>query len=574
MKKLLSKIKNNGVAMMTVLICITFIAILAASFLYMAYMNYLTKAMRYSSTNNFYTDEFALDELSSTIQQIAAEESSVDDAYEKIRQAVGADATFDDSTKTGNYDPDQLENLIKVMSGDASVSLDIAAVDPANPNYIEETTAITFTGVHLNTTSADGYVSDIVTDIRINFPAKPKGAYDINDFSVISDSYVVGAGKGGSVTFTGCTYMRQKSGATFGFKADSGRLVAFMGDLGLIDGKVIITGNSAVYIAGSMLVNGDVQVDSGSTLVVTGSLTCSGSITGSGMIKGEDNITEGATVELPTDASSNNKSMANEVFASHVYYWGNYQNGGVKYRVTDMNGLAGTGKLPIQAFGDKRMETILGGTSKYKEYKARIGIEDSVHDIKNCLVLDGRDSKLQLKYLLENATVLSLGDVEMPENSTGNMTNLSDSSYVACKKMCLKYSNQLPGDTTSSYLVEPSDLDGDGDGDFDDMKLLLKKKFVNHAAGYSGYKVYSYDASSATVPSDVVSSMTEDQINALTIDSPTRYLIVTDDNKSIIPYGYFISPDATSTISEFFSNVSGDRKPNRTSVAYENWSKE
>ena len=42
--------KNKGAAMVSVLIAITFIGILSTSLLFMAYMNYLTKATRHKST--------------------------------------------------------------------------------------------------------------------------------------------------------------------------------------------------------------------------------------------------------------------------------------------------------------------------------------------------------------------------------------------------------------------------------------------------------------------------------------------------------------------------------------------
>ena len=55
----MKKMNNNkGAAMVTVLIAVSFIIILATSLLYMTYMNYITKGLKYGSTGNFYVDEF------------------------------------------------------------------------------------------------------------------------------------------------------------------------------------------------------------------------------------------------------------------------------------------------------------------------------------------------------------------------------------------------------------------------------------------------------------------------------------------------------------------------------------
>ena len=63
------KLGNKGAAIVAVLIGILFIAILASSLLYMSTMNYKMKSMRQFSSDNFYTAEFALNDLLSQIKQ-------------------------------------------------------------------------------------------------------------------------------------------------------------------------------------------------------------------------------------------------------------------------------------------------------------------------------------------------------------------------------------------------------------------------------------------------------------------------------------------------------------------------
>ena len=58
-------LKNKkGAALVAVLIGILFIAILASSLLYMSTMNYQMKSMHQFSTDNFYTAEYAMDDMS------------------------------------------------------------------------------------------------------------------------------------------------------------------------------------------------------------------------------------------------------------------------------------------------------------------------------------------------------------------------------------------------------------------------------------------------------------------------------------------------------------------------------
>ena len=87
------KADNRGAGMVTVMVAIVFIGIMATSLCYMAYMNYLTKTMKYYSTDNFYTDEYALSDLTASLQQIVVSSDSIPAAINNLRVACTGSAT-------------------------------------------------------------------------------------------------------------------------------------------------------------------------------------------------------------------------------------------------------------------------------------------------------------------------------------------------------------------------------------------------------------------------------------------------------------------------------------------------
>ena len=115
----MKNLKNKGAAMISVLVATVFIAIIATTLLYMAYLNYLTKAVRNASNDNFYTCEYALDDLATSLQQIAAETNSPSDAISQLRlNCVGTAGST-----SGRYDNAKVTSLIKLASQVADISV-------------------------------------------------------------------------------------------------------------------------------------------------------------------------------------------------------------------------------------------------------------------------------------------------------------------------------------------------------------------------------------------------------------------------------------------------------------------
>lgn len=297
MKKLM---KNKGVAMVTVLITITFLGVLASSLMYMAYLNLLTKHVRIKSTDNFYTDEAALDEISVALQQVAMNAASLDLAKSAIKTKVGF--------SSGKYSP---ASVAAIASKTAAEGVTIECTTaPADAILVEGANSVTLKNVRLKTTSAkEGFVSTIQTDISINFLAKQPDGLNINDFSIITDDWIdVGCG---SQIYEGNLYIENKNVTNRYFKSKvtplSNSKSSYSGDTeasqycslwihkgtgsdqvdaqapgaltitstyAIFVGDIVIQDNCALNLAGkNIAVFGNIYVGKHSSLCVTGNVT-------------------------------------------------------------------------------------------------------------------------------------------------------------------------------------------------------------------------------------------------------------------------------------------------------------
>ena len=469
----MKKLNNNkGVAFVTVLISITFITILAVSLLYMAYLNYLTKSMRTRSNDNFYTGEFSVDEVAACLQQKAAGGSDIATGKAQIKAAVGGSV----DSGTGTYDPAKVTSLINVANSDGSTIV----VSSADPVYVANGNSVQLKNLRFDTTDVNGFTSTIFTDMTVQFQSTPPGDFDINDFSVISDSIIAVDGSGqGSNNYAGCIYLRD-SGEGYALRNDKKTLISLLCPVGILDGDLeIANGPSAVSIAGDVMVRGDVIVEDGCSLAVSGSLKISGELkdaSGSHIV-GDTHIKEHVDMSaLPTEG------LAGAVFAKHVYAF-NIGNGGSVNTMIDM------ADLPCSSFS-KTVED----NCKYKDDHGNTKIYPIVHVTRQ----DGEQAKCETsvisgfepskKYLsimgnpsgklnqsqipggglvmshynigyegtFREVTMLTLGKMECYNDGEVSMTKMSKEGYEACKEVlyCEKqnsYSSSSPVVSSAQY---------------------------------------------------------------------------------------------------------------------------
>ncbi len=474
----MKKLKNNkGVAFVTVLIAITFISILAVSLLYMAYLNYLTKSLRTKSNDNFYTGEFSVDEVAANLQQTAANvkgKGGISEAKIAIANKVGSTVTKD--TGTGTYDPTKVTQLVKVTNSDPNTTV---VVTSANPVYIAKANSVELKNLCFTTTDANGYTSTIYTDMTVQFQSTPPGDYDINDFSVISDSILSVEKSGGSSNYSGCIYIKQTKGSSYALLNDKGALVSLLCPVGIIDGDVRITKSSsgapsALSIAGNVMVRGDVYIDSGCSLAVSGKLQVSGKIENNGNIVGEKNknyITGVDLSAIPTEG------LAGSVFAKHLYLFSFKDNGGPCPRIFDIaessladiphvserinNGYAVKDNLtfvedkktytyPIVTFTrqgglEQRVTTdtknpYYPANSSSEYYGAKINLPDQKFNGKDAELIM-TCSNIYVENSVRGSTMLTLGNISTANDGEVTMTKMTKDGYIAAKEALWCYSD-------------------------------------------------------------------------------------------------------------------------------------
>ena len=604
----MKKQNNKGAAMLTVLIAITFIAVLATSLMYMAYMNYKTKALRFASSNNFYSDEFALDEVAASLQQLAADQTSINAAKEAIRNTVsGSTATL------GVYCPAAVQDLIEVTTGVSTNNL-LITVSSNDPVYVETDKSITLKNLQIICEDKNlGSYSSITTDLQLSFASTLGGDFDVNDFSVISKSMINTTTKSGSTIFTGCIYVKKPSGSTVSFQASAGRSVTILSPKAVFDGDFIVEDGSAVFIGGNVNVNGDLCIGSGSTVIVAGKLNLSGKVRGHdghfGTLKTEAGIAtydgsndvadvSGLSENIKTDVDSIKtsldalpESMAEALFAKHMYILPG-ENGNPA--PVDLGGYNPSYTLPIEficrdawhsdsdiakAYTNYSNPDFTGsgdGDAKNpKYYWNNIGLQDQTDNGFNyCLALNCKD--LNVKYDHYNTTILTLGNLNYNENGTTLMTNMDDEYYQACKENFLYYDKQV-GTTTVKTLTGGATTGTDWN-QFVDMIT------DPNGQGTADYKVIQYNAvTGAIIDNDLTISEREAlDPEDISVDGETRYLIWNDNpsggikkfEKQYVPAGYLLAPDTKSIIAKYFALGESADDPTNTVVAYVNWSKD
>ena len=538
------KLGDRGAALVSVLIAITFIAIIATSLLYMVYMNYLAKVMRYGSTDNFYTAEFALDDLSSEIQQVAVDKGlaggTVSAAIGDIRSKVGA------SGGSSKYDNDKVAALIKAASQEADIQVSTSVT---GNNYEDNSKSyVKLKGVVITATDEKGYVSTITSDIIIKFSADGGGELDICDFSVLTDDPVyIG---GGDFIMTGCGYMQKHNGSGevngvpegYCLYINGGACAQMLSERAILNGKVKVVGNAVLSISGKVFVFGDIELDSNSTLIVTGELKLTGKVKGSGKIlkKDLDSIEENWTYpggdKCPLYGGSTKTGLVNQLFCSDVLFWNVYSGGEWSHIDFNEYGYGGNENL------EKQYDTSAYKYAGKNTYLKLLASDVANSEFTNALVLVP-NKKCSIKGTCTNSTVVSLFGYYF------NGSDYTNPSYM--QKMDAEQYNWLinscfPGFQRNEGLIK------------DPSGHTINSEFKGPSfgtqmptSGLSAYdkKTYSYDGEPRTVYKD---------------SSGVCYM----------PIKYLLDDDTAGIITELFDSLSGDSDPTKSTVVYENWSKE
>lgn len=525
---------NKGAALVSVLIATMFIVLLASSLIYMSYMNYLAKSMRYSSTDNFYTDEFALNELTCALQQTAAEAPNITAAYAAVRAAVGAHT---EGTHTV-YDPAAVAGLIDVAKNDAE-TISVNAAIPNIDTYIEDASAgnIKLVGVQLTAVTDAGFTSTITTDIVLTFPPTGPADLDINDFSVISDCPI--QVNGGDVVFGGCVYMQGRNG-TPALYAHGNSLVYVLSTKGIINGNIVIEGSAILSITGDVTVNGTITLRENAVLICTDDLSHEGIITeGNARVVGTTQLTgeviddtklpgvDGLTHELFVPVYI--RSQCSKIFNGYT----------LEFREARLSLFAADDKHWTMSTTDAngRQITVMINPAYPLNGPGAVGVDGG---LVNTLCLN--PDSMQIRGTLTNSTVLCGG-----RNTDGDL--ITDAKLI------------FEEGSMSTYL---SRMD---EADYELAKMILvsgqNPQFSNLSSIQNdfGYNFHN----------GLEGDLAKDDADEFSDQGSRTYLY--KDQQNYLPIGYFIAENSSEIISNYF-NQDNNSDPTNTYITYENWYKE
>ena len=557
-RRLLGKEGNNrGAAMISVLIAVAFIAVLATSLLYLAYMNYLTKAMRYGSTDDFYTSEYAIDELASTLQQVAVDKGNaggnISDAITEIGKAVSANS--------GKYNNAQVESLLKAATNNATISVNTAVT--SGNNYVTTSNSVTLKGVVVTSTSPQGYVNTVRTDITINFRPQGEGSLDINDFSVISDSPIRCGGDAGDLILSGCIYTQKNSatssvlGVATGtaMQLDNHAVVQMIGDKAVINGDLVIGSACTLLVSCDTVVYGDVKIGNDSTLIILDKFKVTGDIKKTGT--GEYKVADASKLktkykydgnEIPGYGSSPKYTgLVNRLFCSEVWFYDKSVN---NWKAFDFETYLQNGNQKNSNVYDVTKDESTGdGVATGGPY-LQVDLSDAAHNFNNTLVLGTNRMTKTHHGAKKNTTFTTTKGVffnsESGSGDTSIMQRMNDADYQKVLDSCIA----LPFGN-SVYCTNE-----DGTWNFSDNNAQADFSFATDTTFRDMVKDGgSYDNSKRKVKKD----------------GDRTYVYY--DGKNYLPTRYLLDDNTRQMIDAIFSASADTSDPTTSFVEYDNWEK-
>lgn len=529
------KKNNKGAAMVSVLIACLFIAILAGSLLVMATMNMISKSMRYQGTDNFYTSEFALADLSTALQNIAAQYDTVPVAASHLQTAVGKGS----SGSVTYWTPASVQGLIVNATKESNITIAYGTkYDPdgdGTPNttcYQETSDSLTLLGVQITSVDDKGNRSVITTDIKLNFQAIA-GEMDINQFSIITDSPVnayghslllsghvyIGHGTAGSATLD-ANGSYGVTALTVGSTSKSTNV--YIMNKGIISGDIVVNSGSVLDISGEVTVYGKITVEPGGTLLVSGKLRHTGDV-----IRRSGSIVRGFE-----SGNANNNSISGQRDLPTTGIDGDRLAHALLVDITSKDGSFSVSFTAAESAVDYRnsKSTSIGGTTFYLKMGNQMHNLLNGGDFDNCLILTSKP--LNMKTYANNCTVVTEGAITYNDEFNGAytyMTHLSDEEYEALK--ALQFDGGFGG-----YNFETSSVFPPTGSNYEEIVI----SDPNLLAGKDGRSIYKN----------------------------------TSSGKYVVPIGYFISEDSKTIISSAFAATMGEQDPKDSYCIYYNWDKE
>ncbi|MCR4585175.1 MAG: hypothetical protein K5686_05565 [Lachnospiraceae bacterium] len=527
--------QNKGVALVTVLVVTTFMTLVATTLLYMSYMNYMTKSMRHMSTDNFYTDEFALDDLATELQQFAANKPKETAVTDLIAAVKDGDNNHWSTTK--------MRSFINLATAEADIVVE--AVDGKN-DIKYSTNYVTFKNVRIKSkTKKGGYESSIVTDLSIAWPSVPKESYGVYDFSLITDSQIDLIS--GDMAVGGCLYCKQPEGKDSAIKVECGGTLALNGPVSVVHGDIIVEKGGVMAISGKLYVTGTIKIDEGGTVyVVSDTVVYGGDEPEMSRIKGnstkvvkKDNATAWVA-EFDALAEEGN-GIAGDMVNEHL-----------KVKLNGLNYVdifdkpwkenPAKGYLCYNTQFYKKSKKLKDGT----QVGAYVGLPtDTSNGLNDTLVISNQ--AMTIRGDCSNSTFISTAKDKITLDISGVptfMQHMTEEGYEAAKNILYRPGMDYMNSSNVKAAYATSYKTFGGTADNDDYFDNVKDNAVVFATDTFGTE-------------------------------KIEYYYLKDTDKNIIPVGNLITPKAESNVSKILSIATGGGvKPDSSEIYYSNWYKE
>lgn len=267
---------DRGVALISVMICVTLCFLLSATIMRVSFLSFLQKSVKKASVSAFYSNEAYMDDLREGMQEVAARAivataSTTSNKSQAFINNVASQISNASSTKAF------LESLLDKTNGGGRVKIKSAGVAVKENNGKElviKDVVIEYESFEGNDSAAsNGYYSEIKTDIRFRAPY-----YEVSEGGGAGGTYSMFAGSGAFVA-TGQANpgdnqlgnFEQRGNVYIGYDQGDNR-----NSSSTVDGKLVVSKAAALtvkqgmsyYMSGeSIIINGDVYVDNKSSLI-------------------------------------------------------------------------------------------------------------------------------------------------------------------------------------------------------------------------------------------------------------------------------------------------------------------
>lgn len=585
---------NKGMAFVSVMIAILFIGLLATSLCFMAYNNHMTKTTRWGAENNFYYDEFAVDELSSAMRQKARvlgdiaynSDPSTHDRFQEFVIALASETGVSgetgnmSSSHSGTWVKENMQSLLEVSDDNANLDIEVFYSSRGPASYVRTGTDIVFKNVGIKfTDKSNGYTTSIVTDIRIPGDQPPAAAgTPVNDFSLMNDGPITWD-KGGTVQMYGNFFCMDNPASSnhtgTALELKSGGQMYINGKKSLIVGNVVVNSGSVLVLANEVTITGTLTINGSGRVECRGNSVLVGDVQGSGTISGKyqkDNTLTANANSIFKPGTNYSEGLASAICDDVSIITGTTVNAdGITVSNSDLvlskatdtkTNDSSLGALASKNNGNTMKEASNSAYSSDCSVYFRAGSDNINGDDVNKTLAFLPGNNQQIRGEMLTATIIGPSGLAMGSDDNFNAPNigkLPQADYEACLNTMWT--------TTDGWGSAPSLIAGNK-ADFDAIVKGFKdaKRLDDLDSQTTGTKVTTRQAAYAYV----VESMPNKA-------GAERYKVYRkSDGASMVPWGYFIREDADDIIGFAFSSVRGVNSSvsGRYDVVYENWSKE